>query len=98
VVYPFILNRFAWLPWTSADTSILKHVPQVLGQLSGPLGPILSLSGGRKAGPLSVMALGLGVGAVVFWVGTLSRRRQEKISTSDKMGSAAVPSSPVGVT
>lgn len=74
VVYPSILSQFRSLPWTSLDTALIRHVPQVLAPLAGPLGPILSLSGARGVGPVSILCLGLALGAAVFGLGSLVRR------------------------
>ena len=69
VIYPSVLDAFRWLPWTALDQTLMQHVPQVLAPLTGPLGTMLSVSGGRHAGPLAALGLGLGLGAVVFWLG-----------------------------
>jgi len=75
VVYPFVLDELRPLPWTSLDSRLIRHVPQVLGSLTGPLGPMMSLSGGRHAGPVAAISLGLVLGAAVFAIGSAWRRR-----------------------
>jgi hypothetical protein len=73
VVYPFLLDLCRPLPWTPFDKALVQHVPQVLAPLTGPVGPMLSLSGRRSAGPSAVISLGLGLGAMAFGLGTLFR-------------------------
>jgi hypothetical protein len=75
VVYPFILDAFPSLPWTPLDQFLVGHVPQPLAPLTGPLGPMMSLSGGRHAGPSSAVGMGLALGAVVLSLGWLLRSR-----------------------
>jgi hypothetical protein len=74
VVYPFILDLFRPMPWTSLDREIVLRIPHIFAPLTGPLGPMLSLSGGGGAGPVGVFCLGLGLGAIVFGLGTVLRR------------------------
>jgi hypothetical protein len=71
VVYPFLLDAFRWLPRTAVDTVMIRHVPQVLAPLTGPLGPMMPVSGGRSVGPLAAVCLGLGLGILVAGPGTL---------------------------
>jgi hypothetical protein len=75
VIYPYVLDAFRWLPWTSIDRFLIQHVPQVFGPLTGPIGPILSMGGGRRAGPLAAIGLGLVFGTAVFCLGLLLRFR-----------------------
>lgn len=77
VVYPVILDAFQALPWTATDRSIVKCCPQVLASLTGPLGPMLSLSGGRSAGPVTVLFFGMGLGGLVFGTATLFARLRQ---------------------
>jgi hypothetical protein len=74
VVYPFILDLFRPLPWTTLDREIVIRIPHILAPLTGPLGPMLSLSGGGGAGPVGVVCLGLGLGVVVFGLGTILKK------------------------
>jgi hypothetical protein len=74
IVYPRILYFFRGFPWTSFDQAVIQYIPHILAPLTGPLGNILAMSGGRAAGPVSVMCLGLALGSFVFCLGTLSHR------------------------
>jgi hypothetical protein len=70
VVYPSILDACRWVPWNSLDLALIRHVPQVLARLTGPLGPMLSLSGSSHAGPIEITGLGLLLGSVVLLLRT----------------------------
>jgi len=49
-------------------------MPRVLTPLAGPIGPVMSLSGWRAAGPVAVVGLGLLLGAIGFVLATLRQR------------------------
>jgi hypothetical protein len=98
VVYPFVLDELRPLPWTSLDSRLIRHVPQVLDSLTGPLGPMLSLSGGRHAGPVAAISLGLVLGAAVFAIGSAWRRRGKTRPGVPLPGVAAPDDSPRVVT
>ncbi len=74
VVYPSILEACKPLPWTEMDGKMIRNIPPLLAPLAGPLGPMLSTSGHRSAGPTAVAGLGLGLGVLVFVLGTVLRR------------------------
>jgi hypothetical protein len=82
VVYPYILNEFRPLPWISFDSTLIKFFPQILARLTGPLGPMMTISGGRHAGPAAVGLLGLGLGLAVlaycYVIEWISRRFERK--------------------
>jgi hypothetical protein len=102
VVYPFVLDACRALPWTSLDNALIRYVPQILDPLTGPLGPMFSISGGRRAGPVAVVCVGLVLGAAVFCLGSLSRGRRgaptqappSSVSTPDGPGQVAATNSP----
>jgi len=80
VVYPYILPPLRDLPWTALDKSIVEQVPQVLAPFSGPIGPMLSMSGGRRAGPVGAVGLGIALGAVTCLLGLWIRRQRRSTS------------------
>jgi hypothetical protein len=72
VLYPWVIVWFRRLSfWTPVDSWILENVPRLLEPISQPLGPMLSISGGRGLGPVGALVLGLvlsGVTSCVFWL------------------------------
>ena len=65
------------LPWTALDAAIVSRLPQPLAPLAGPLGPMMSLSGGRRAGPAAALVLGLLFGGIAFALASVGQRRTQ---------------------
>lgn len=73
ILYPWVIVWFrGLLPWTHLDQWLLEHMPKRLAPISQPLGPWISVSGGR---PLGLVAAGV-AGAIIAIVAAGVRRYQ----------------------
>ena len=94
VLYPAILDALKPFPWTALDTAVVGCIPQVLAPLAGPLGPMMSISGARHAGPLAALCLGAALGAIVLGLHSslfrqmLKAREANDLQTSNVTGTA----------
>ena len=75
VLYPWLILWFyPFNTWTSLDTVLCQITPRVLGPLSQPLGPMLSLSGGGF-GRIATLGMGLGLAVLALGLGRVLRLR-----------------------
>lgn len=59
-LYPWVIVWFRGFPiWTHLDQWLLNTLPNVFESFSQPLGPMLSISGGRPLGPIAALLIGL---------------------------------------
>lgn len=67
VLYPWIIVWFRGFPiWTPIDQWLLETLPKALEPLSQPLGPMISISGGRPLGPVGAAMIGGAILAVAW--------------------------------
>lgn len=58
-LYPWVIVWFRNIPiWTPFDQWLLGALPKILESFSQPLGPMLSISGGRTLGPIAALLIG----------------------------------------
>ncbi len=76
-LYPWVIVWFRGFPlWTPVDQWLLGSLPKVLEPLSQPLGPMLSVSGGRPLGPVAALVCGGAIALLIsVAVGLLKRGR-----------------------
>ena len=85
VLYPWTIIWFYGFPlWTSIDYWVLTHLPKILGGMSQPLGPMLSISGGRPLGPVAAIILGAVMSMIVWAIIVLPFNKKRIVSKTQK--------------